>query len=732
MQRPEPESDHSSLDLNHYLVILFRVFSHKRIILISTAVGLIAAAAVHFLSVANYESRAKLLVRYVVERSAIDPVDSQADFRGSENQKVINAEVEILTSWDLAMEVAEAMNAQTSEGEKVYPGDVASGLDITASPSSNVIGVAFQHRDPNMAVPVLQELVKRYFDKHLEIHRSAGAFEFVTQQTDQVRTRLRQIEEELEELKSEAGIISIEESTTSLGERMAKLQMDLMTAETESAEQKARVRALEKMDAGTTPDAPDAPQNSPGEEEIEQYQTLVELLADFRKKKLTLLMEYTPEHRLVKINDRQITEAETRRAALAERFPSLVITASPDSPMDLIAEKAKLAATGIRAEILRTQIGTLKDEARNLGEIGTAITELERRKEAEVGKYLDLESTLNKARADEALDPSKMPNISTVQRPSGPFRVSSALVKKLVLLLSAGGLAVGIGLAFVIEQILDRRVKQPLDLTRMRLPLMMSIPYLSSNGHATVLQLSSGRDDDDEPGKEVSALAVQGTNGLTPSPWEAGHFVRPYSAAIRDRLSCYFELNNMTHKPKLVALTGFSEGAGTTTLAIGLASAFSEIGDGKVLLVDMNFGEAEAHPFFKGKPACQLAEALEADTDADSRFEPAGNNLYLATATTESDGTRQFVPKKLYELIPQFKASDFDYIIFDMPPLGQTSPTLAMAGFMDKVLLVVDGDKTSRDVLKRGHAELVAAKADVSCLFNKARSYIPSWLQDQI
>jgi Mrp family chromosome partitioning ATPase len=82
--------------------------------------------------------------------------------------------------------------------------------------------------------------------------------------------------------------------------------------------------------------------------------------------------------------------------------------------------------------------------------------------------------------------------------------------------------------------------------------------------------------------------------------------------------------------------------------------------------------------------------------------------------------------------MPHLVASDFDYIVFDMPPIGPTSPTLTMAGFMDKVLLVLDGDNTTREHLSWGYTELEKAKADVSCIFNKARSHAPRWVQGEV
>ena len=79
-------------------------------------------------------------------------------------------------------------------------------------------------------------------------------------------------------------------------------------------------------------------------------------------------------------------------------------------------------------------------------------------------------------------------------------------------------------------------------------------------------------------------------------------------------------------------------------------------------------------------------------------------------------------------MMPNMKASDFDYIIFDMPPLHDTSPTWGMAAFMDKLLLVVEAERNNRDVVKRSYRKLVAERDNVSVVVNKARVRIPAWL----
>jgi len=266
--------------------------------------------------------------------------------------------------------------------------------------------------------------------------------------------------------------------------------------------------------------------------------------------------------------------------------------------------------------------------------------------------------------------------------------------------------------------ILNRTVGRPLELeTRLHIPLMLSIPYANSrNGYMALPSNGSQA----HPG----ALATKRHHPKL-APWEAGHFIRPYCDAIRDRLGLYFELNHLTHKPKLVGVAGFSEAAGASTLAAGLAASLSETNDGKVLLVDINLGPEEVHPFFKGKPAYSLTAALKPQTEIAS----ASDNLYLATVGSSSaGGLAQLGLKRFFDMMPNMKASDFDYIIFDMPPLDQTSPTWGMAAFMDKLLLIVEAEKNNRDVIKRGYRKLVAERDNVAVVVNKARTYVPKLL----
>src|SRR5205809_4115941 len=346
---------HSGLNLS---AILFALFKRKWTILLCAAVGIMAAAAFYFFYPPVYESQAKLLVRYVLERSAVDSIDSTnarpADVTSS-NDRVIGAEIQILTSWDLAVQVAQAIGPKRllprsgqAATETNAAGTISSGLTATSSKGSNIIFVSYDNSDPQIATLVLQELLSRYFVKHLEVHRSAGAFDFVTQQTDQVRARLNQTEDALKSMRDKTGIISLKEGSAALTAEAAKTQEALNAAEAELAEGKAVVN--------------------------------------------------------------QTSESKAKKWGIKGQ-PSEKSSSSG---------KARVAGIEAKVETLKIRLRDTQQKMKQLSELRPQMEDLERKREMDEANYKYFAASLEKARVDEALDPSKMPNISAVQRPSPP------------------------------------------------------------------------------------------------------------------------------------------------------------------------------------------------------------------------------------------------------------------------------------------------------------------------
>jgi len=741
--------------------VLFVLFKHKWMILLLSLAGFGAAAALFMAQKPIYQSKSKVMVQYVIERGTVDPYQTQTTPGTNPVDGVINTEIEILTSVDLALEVAEKVGI-----EKLLPesggnaslsdaaGTILADLKVGLGQSANVLVLVYGNKDPELAKLVLRELVDRYFAKHLEIHRSAAAFDLIAKQTEQVRERLSETEKQLNKAKTDSGILSVADATAALSSIRARTNEDLMKAKADFAEQKANVDELEKninaaaqvpdpnADPSAAPGQGKAPKdkgNPPPPEVLSEYRAVMEVLAFLQKKDLDLRVKFKAGNRLLTQNSQQIEVNDAKRRSLMEKYPELaseaVTQAGDNNPRTVLNnEKAKLAALGAKIAAYESYLRDIAEQISEQIATGSKIEEIERRKQMEDEEYRALQAKLKNAEIDKTLDPSRMPNIQVIEKPTEPIKTFDGKMKKLILGLAGSGMLIGLGLAFMIELLFDRKVKRPIEIqTRLQLPLLLSIPFIRRKERGGLLLGTDQGVPRIGMGDETSlSTQVAGEMSLDTAIRKSGHFILPYSETIRDRIIFNFEVNNVTHKPKLVAVTGLSEGAGASTIAAGLAKSFSEIPGKKVLLVDLSSFHPEDNPLFGEIPRHSLNGALHLARNTQFRENP--QNLYYASANARRDetGLTTFSPVHLYELMPHLQASEYDYIVFDMPPVDQTSRTLTMAGLMDKVLLVLDAENTSRDGLMWGYSELIKGRADVSCIFNKTKSHVPGWLNGDL
>src|SRR5258708_37514933 len=88
--------------------IYFILFRHKWKIAAISALGLVAALLVPLVMPRPYQSEAKLLIKYVLDSKAptqLTPGDQRMKTPDDRGENIINSELEILTSLDLAMDV---------------------------------------------------------------------------------------------------------------------------------------------------------------------------------------------------------------------------------------------------------------------------------------------------------------------------------------------------------------------------------------------------------------------------------------------------------------------------------------------------------------------------------------------------------------------------------------------------------------------------------------------------
>lgn len=716
--------------------VYFVLFRRKWLILGLSGVGIIVALAIYLAMPTLYVSEAKLAVRYVLDTKSLPSANRESgDVKPTDTggEGIINSEMEILHSLDLALEVAtnigpEKILANAGGGTNPIAAAnlIARGLTVEHPKFSMIINARFRHPDPAMVQPILASLIQSYRSKHAEVHRPTGMIDdFLQQQTDRLRSSLQQDEDDLRRAKTNAGVISLDDTRRDLNERISKLQDTIFAAQAELAQREATLNEVQKLmpaASGATTNELAAPLDK-----LNQYRRLRARLDKLQNQEDDFLYQYTDESPMVKKVRQEMAEVTRQQQALETRYPRLAGLSLPAAgagapTFDPAAEMARIKGLAITITVLSNQLDTVHSEAAKLDEAGIGIIQAQRKRDLDEANYRSYLATLDQARVYESMGPGRVSNIITAQEPSPPALDVSTKPKVLLISLAVGILG-PIALAFLLELYLDRRIKRPGDVEKKtNLPLFLVIPEVEHHRQGRLL--AEHPEPAASPGAQTDMVLAP---GVAPPP--SGNGLKPYYDALRDRLMFYFHARNMTHKPKLVGVTNCSRSAGATAVAAGLAAALSETGEGNVLLVDMNQPGGAAHPFYKGKPGCGLHEVLEGGKRKEAFVQ---ENLYLASAVQPSGRNGGLLPRRFSDLMPKLKASDYDFIIFDLPPVSQTSATANLAGMLDMTFLVLEAEKTNREAAARAASKFAESQASVAAVLNKARSYVPAWLAPEI
>jgi uncharacterized protein involved in exopolysaccharide biosynthesis/Mrp family chromosome partitioning ATPase len=729
--------------------IYFVLFRQKWKILFFSFLGVVAAGVVFVVKPAQYQSEAKLNIRFIqdVRPTAPAPGGEWLQQMNIGSANFINTEIEILTSPDTALDAVKAFGPEKILAKAGGGSDsnAAAGLllkNLTTDPITrgSVLHIVFQHPDAELAQPLLTELIASYYKRHEDLHFG----KLVSEETAILRKQIDEAGLELKAAKSKAGVISLADARKASTEQMSKIREQMIDVGGQLAAHRAALK-----DGGTL--TPISPQNTntlsdvpPAK--IREYKSACLRLGQDRELEQEYLVkkQYREESFFVVEVRGKIAEDEKVKKKLELEFPKLATQAMPAPVLrgsqaglgdDLAAEATKVNALEAQSKYLAGQLEQVLAEASKVDDMESTINEAQRKKDQLESSLRTLKSNLEQRRLATQMGNGSGSNIEIVTSPTPPAKQRSKSFKKLLGMALGGGVFGGIAVAFLIEMVLDRSVKRSVEVERkLGLPLFISIPDITKNGNRRLAKASARQSrllKDAEP----TAVVVPGDGVVEEpasaemAPWDPRNGLHPFYEGLRDRLIVNFEVRNLTHNPKLVAVTSCHKGAGVSSIAAGLAASLSETGDGNVLLVDMNGERGAAQHFYKGQPGCGLDDALETETMSNALVQ---GNLYVATERLENGKLPRVLPKRFASLMPKLKASDYDYIIFDMPPVTQTSMTPRLAGLMDMVLLVIESEKTNLDVVKRANSLLAESKANVSTVLNKTQSYVPKKLHQEL
>jgi uncharacterized protein involved in exopolysaccharide biosynthesis len=506
--------------------IFYVLFRHKRkaipfflAVVITVTFGTLIAPRI-------YKSEAKIMLRLGRENVALDPTVPAGPILsiGQTRESELKSEIEILTSRDLIEKVVDAIGPATilnppermieksnsigsklreaiSEFKKgfqqVIGGVVASskkgtsdpskdrynaillienGLDAEPIKNSNIITISFLAGNRKLAQEIINKLIEFFLEKHMNVYRPAGSYEFFDEQTAETRKNLVRAEESLRELKNSTGIASLDEQRRVLLQRISDLQREAEETRSALAASRAKVLSMEKTLANLPPTvtAQETTGNpNPGADQMRAR------LYDLQLKEQDLLSRYTENSRPVQEIRRQIAEAQALLSKEERTYTQ--VTTGPNEAYKqvesaLLVEKANHSSLQAKAEVVQEQLKSALGELKTINDSEIKLSRVQREMGIQEANYRKYYEKLEQARIDQALEIGKISNVSVVQPatyPVNPIKPNKKVNLALGLFL---GLFGGIGLAFFSEYI-DHTFRKPEDIEeRLKLPTLAAIP----------------------------------------------------------------------------------------------------------------------------------------------------------------------------------------------------------------------------------------------------------------
>ena len=199
--------------------------------------------------------------------------------------------------------------------------------------------------------------------------------------------------------------------------------------------------------------------------------------------------------------------------------------------------------------------------------------------------------------------------------------------------------------------------------------------------------------------------------------------VESYKAA---RTNIMFSLS--ADDDKIFAITSYSKGEGKSTVSANLAISFSKM-EKKVLLVDCDLRRPNIHNIFKIENTVGLSNIIGKMTDFDEAIHrDVLTNLDIITSGTIPPNPSELLCSARFVNLVKKLYQEYDYIIFDTPPVGVVSDALLLKDLVAGFVVVLRERSTTHGDIQNliESAKLADSKLlgfiKVGCISSKRRS----------
>jgi succinoglycan biosynthesis transport protein ExoP len=537
-------------------------------------------------------------------------------------------------------------------------------LSATSVQYSDVITVSFSSYDPKLAMRIANEIPEAYIVGQLEAKFEATqkVTNWLTGQLEELKTKVADSEQAVEMYRQEHGL-SERDGTGLLAKQLSETNSQLIIARVERAEAEARLAQMNRL-LDNNRQGLDTSAEVLASSLIQQIRNQE---AEARRRKSELAVEYGPKHpRMLQLNA-EIEDLERRVVAEMDKIT--------------IALENKIEMARLRESSMETSLRELEAVSGAQSQEAVQLRALEREAAANralfenfLGRFKETSSTEGMESADaRVLSKAEVP-----ADPSAPNRRRMLMTYVLLGFMGACGLVLGL-------QFLNPGIYTP------------------------------------EQIEHDLGIQAIGMIPKLPSKVESQEYIldNPHSGFVEavNSLRVSMKLSDPDNKVKAIQITSAVPEEGKTTLAIDLAMAMIRSGE-RVILVDADLRRSKLVKRL-GLPTNGpgLTDLVMSDSEQVSSFvihdEKIGIDIMRNGDAKFANATDIFSSQRMQTIIDLLK-QQYDYILFDTPPVMAVADARVIGSVVDSTLFVVRWDKTPKKVaratlqlLQQGGADIV-------------------------
>lgn len=559
--------------------------------------------------------------------------------------------------------------------------DIAALLSKTISIDQkrglDIVEISAESPSPYEAAIMANSYAQAYINLNLMMNRTKVSVtrKFLEQQRKEKYNDLKRAEDTLKIFQQSRGIVELSEQSKQLVNQMGEYDAQKIGKEMEVSMYEKSIAELKTQLLNQEPKIADALESSKLEAYLKEVQTQ---LARLEVNKDYALTNTRNEDERKKVTDRYNSEIKELKKQESERINALknlitsksAIEDASKLGLEVIENQVKLQAAKESLIELKSIVKTYESKFNMLPKNIIELAQLQRQSSAYEKLYQMVEEKYQEALVNEQSTIGNVQLVDIARKPTGPVGPNRQFITMVGFLL---GLIISFGIVVVKNQ-MTNTVKSPEDIQRLNIPVLGWLPFWNKikNGDQLASTMIAAKDPFSK-----SAEAFR---------------------AIRTRI--HF---SKSKKEKIVTLliTSSSPSEGKSTTAVNLAEIFAQA-EKRTLLVDCDLRKPNVHKVFGVDKIPGLVDYLSEMANYEMIITPAGmKNLNLVTAGSHSQNPAELLDSHEMEQFVAKVKSEFDFVIFDSPPILAVTDSEILSRMTDASILVAGANEANREMLMK-------------------------------